>query len=212
MSEIIGDTASKGRTRPQRSVWGAKQPDWDQVLRKWNYWFDKQVAAHKADSAAKRKELFGQIDRELNKRTANIVDNPAKYALKEFLKGTFFSPSLVRKKLTQAVSDLLVSILMPSLRQASAIYDRTVMKSRLAKVALALAACKAEQGQYPAELSPLAPEYLKEIPKDIFSDGELKYRRDGEGYILYSVGDNMIDDGGKDAKAAEGDDLVVEVK
>ena len=52
------------------------------------------------------------------------------------------------------------------------------------------------------------------MPKDIFNnDADLHYLRKGNGYLLYSVGDNGKDDGGKgrdDAKNGEGwDDLVV---
>jgi hypothetical protein len=55
---------------------------------------------------------------------------------------------------------------------------------------------------------------LKTVPKDIFAnDAELHYKSQGDGYLLYSVGENGKDDGGKgrdDAKKGEGwDDLTV---
>ena len=43
----------------------------------------------------------------------------------------------------------------------------------------------------------MKPKYVTEIPQDIFGDGELHYRPEGTGYLLYSVGVNEKDDGGK---------------
>ncbi len=70
------------------------------------------------------------------------------------------------------------------------------MLRRLAEVTLALAAYRAEKGSLPDGLDALAPGYLPEIPDDLFVDKPLHYRREGEGYLLYSVGADMKDDGG----------------
>jgi hypothetical protein len=87
------------------------------------------------------------------------------------------------------------------------------MQFELDKLAFALAAYRADHGSYPAKLADLKPKYVAEVPKDIFSEGELLYRPEGTGYLLYSVGVNGKDDGGKtrdDRKADEDwDDLVV---
>jgi hypothetical protein len=77
----------------------------------------------------------------------------------------------------------------------------------LAVVALALAACKAEESAYPQTLSELVPTYLKELPKDFCSGDDFVYKPEGDGYLLYSVGKNMIDDNG-DPKL----DIVVQAK
>jgi hypothetical protein len=62
---------------------------------------------------------------------------------------------------------------------------------------LALAAFHADHGNYPDKLDSLVPDYLKTIPKDIFTENSpLIYRREGAGYRLYSVGQNGKDDGG----------------
>jgi hypothetical protein len=55
------------------------------------------------------------------------------------------------------------------------------------------------------------------VPKDIFAeDAPLHYKREGAGYLLYSVGPNGRDDAGRtrdDAKnGEEWDDLSVSVK
>ncbi len=83
----------------------------------------------------------------------------------------------------------------------------------LTQLAFALAAFRGDNAAFPTKLVNLAPKYITSIPKDLFSDGELNYRADGDGYLLYSVGVNGRDDGGKgleDDKSQEGwDDIAV---
>jgi hypothetical protein len=53
------------------------------------------------------------------------------------------------------------------------------------------------EGKPPETLASLVPEYLAAVPQDPFGPGPLVYRRKDDGYLLYSVGQNGIDDGGQ---------------
>ncbi len=92
---------------------------------------------------------------------------------------------------------------------------RARVKHDLSIVALALSIHKAEQGQYPEKLDELVPGILPELPLDGFADKPLTYRRTDEGYLLYSVGPNMTDDGGVTAESESlelpKDDMAVSV-
>lgn len=80
------------------------------------------------------------------------------------------------------------------------IADSAVAANRLLIVALALRAHQAEHGAFPATLKELAPQTLAQVPADLFSstNAPLGYKREKDGYVLYSVGPDGIDD---DAKA-----------
>jgi len=80
----------------------------------------------------------------------------------------------------------------------------------LERLALALAAHKAERGAWPKELKDLCPEYVREVPRDRFTSQPIIYKRRDAGYLLYSVGPNMTDDGGRE-EGEGADDLVVRV-
>lgn len=69
-------------------------------------------------------------------------------------------------------------------------------RSRLLIVELALEAFLKERGAYPRELAELTPGLLKALPEDPFGNLEFFYARTAEGYLLYSVGPDGIDDGG----------------
>src|SRR5206468_7335626 len=99
--------------------------------------------------------------------------------------------------------------LLPALMEAHKHLAVAKMESRLARIALALAAFHAEHADYPQSLGQLVPEYLPAIPDDFFVEKPLVYARTAGGYTLYSVGPNMTDDGGKSAKPL--DDIVADV-
>jgi hypothetical protein len=75
------------------------------------------------------------------------------------------------------------------------------MQNALLLVALALRAHRAERDYYPADLVELvAGGYLSRLPDDPCAlSGPLRYRRlaGGDKYLLYSVGADGKDDGGK---------------
>jgi hypothetical protein len=85
------------------------------------------------------------------------------------------------------------------------------------RVAMALEQHRTATGQYPTRLSDLEPRFIERVPHDLLTGQPLKYRRTDDGrYLLYSVGWNQRDDGGRStaeiAKSQPGhsdcDDLV----
>jgi hypothetical protein len=121
------------------------------------------------------------------------------------------------KAISERIGQVLVSLLLPALSAAMCAEDRSIMQSGMNDLAFALAQYKADQGAYPAKLDDLSPKYASEFPKDVFAnDADLHYRQEGGGFLLYSVGRDGKDDGGKgfdDLKAdgTPGDDLVIRV-
>ena len=83
--------------------------------------------------------------------------------------------------------------------------------SCLANVRLALTAVALEQfraahdNRYPTTLSELAPDYLNTTLMDPFDGQPLRYRKQGAGYVLYSIGPDLKDDGGKRMDGKNGD-------
>ena len=64
---------------------------------------------------------------------------------------------------------------------------------RAAQVALASVAFQAEKGRYPNSLAELHAAGWK-LPRDPFGGSELRYRREKQGFVVYSLGPNMADD------------------
>ena len=71
---------------------------------------------------------------------------------------------------------------------------------RMLVVAIALKRHQLRHGNYPAELSTLAPDLLARVPIDLMDGKPLRYRLQSNGtYLLYSVGEDGVDDGGDPA-------------
>ena len=65
------------------------------------------------------------------------------------------------------------------------------------RAGLACRLYKSRTGLYPASLEELVPGILTEVPIDPFTGKPFVYRREGEGFIVYSLGSNQKDDGGR---------------
>ena len=57
----------------------------------------------------------------------------------------------------------------------------------------------------PERLEALVPDVLAEVPHDPFTGGPLAYERRGDGYLLYAVGTNGVDDGGTSGDIVKGE-------
>ncbi|HEY1719159.1 MAG TPA: sigma-70 family RNA polymerase sigma factor [Verrucomicrobiae bacterium] len=76
---------------------------------------------------------------------------------------------------------------------------------RLALTAVALEQFRAAHDKYPAALSELTPNYLAATFLDPFDGRPLRYRKQDAGYVLYSIGPNLKDDGGRRMNGNAGD-------
>jgi hypothetical protein len=100
---------------------------------------------------------------------------------------------------TPVPNDPFVRIIVPVFEGARIKeVDGGATQNRLLLVAIALRGYYADHGAYPASLGQLAPGYLKSLPDDPFAaSGTFKYRLADGKYLLYSVGPDGVDNGGK---------------
>lgn len=70
-------------------------------------------------------------------------------------------------------------------------------ESKVADTAIAVQLYSRRHGRYPERLDQLVPEFLPEVPEDPFLGEPLRYVVEENGYAVYSVGQDGIDDGGR---------------
>ena len=68
----------------------------------------------------------------------------------------------------------------------------------LAQVALGLKLYKHSHGAYPKDLAALAPDILKTVPDDPLTGKSFIYARTDDGFVVYSVGCDLVDNGGNE--------------
>jgi len=111
------------------------------------------------------------------------------------------------------LGDMMIHSLAPGTRRVMQSSDRSAQTQRNLHVAFALAAYKSDMGHYPLKLEALAPKYLPSVPDDLFSGRPIIYLPADNRYLLYSVGINGEDEGGRgEDDDPPGDDLSVRMR
>lgn len=161
--------------------------DWELAVKNGNGWYDRIVAALRHPTRAERKRELDRIEAELQGIKLAVGDK-----FGQFVPGKDPGPLVVK-----SISDVLITMLAPSVQKVGDASDRCEQIQSNLHVAFAMAAYKLDVGRYPAKLDDLAPRYLAKVPGDTFSGKALIYKPEAEGYLFYSVGANGLDEGGR---------------
>ena len=73
-----------------------------------------------------------------------------------------------------------------------------IARLRTCLAAIAVQRYHLASGKLPETLSQLVPAYLDGVPEDPFDGRPLRYKKLAEGYVVYSIGHDGKDDGGKE--------------
>ena len=176
--------------------------EWDTVMRNGNQWYDRITQAMRRETQAAIKTELAAIEadvKQLVQKNEGFLSR-----LSRLLRP--------RKTITQTVSNQLVALFLPALTRVQVKDERTTQEHHNLRIAFALAGYHHTHHTYPDSLEKLTPRYLSSIPNDRFSDTSLKYVLKGDGYLLYSIGENQCDDNGNtEQDTPEGDDLVIQI-
>jgi len=96
------------------------------------------------------------------------------------------------------IGEILYSMLMPALVHTLEKKSNLDVQVRATQTILALRAYQLTHGNLPADLNALVPEFLDVVPVDDFDGQPLRYSPDRK--IVYSVGQNLKDDGGNEGR------------
>ena len=93
---------------------------------------------------------------------------------------------------------ILLHMLMPSLSRTVTIELRSIAGLRAARASLAVERYRLAAGKLPDAFAELVPDYLDAVPRDPFDGNDLRYKKLEAGFIVYSIGEDLSDDGGKE--------------
>lgn len=165
--------------------------DWDVVMKEVHHRAERIAAAWREQTMEKREAAMGKIVEE-----AIAAGEPASVmmgakgrasglpGIESFLKRR---EGESREGYSRRVGDLIMGDPAFEVRLIRLI-EQTRFEKEMAMLAVALARYRLKHGTYPEKLGNVAPEFLAEVPNDPFTGKELAYRREGEGYLMYSVG------------------------
>jgi len=87
---------------------------------------------------------------------------------------------------------------MPSFGRVVEIDIRNNAQLTTAQTALAVQRYRLHNNKLPDSLDNLVPDYLESVPLDPFDGEKIRYKKINPGFVIYSVGENLSDDGGQE--------------
>lgn len=202
-----------GMTRANRTAMGAlageglrfflmTSLDWNVVLRAINAADDRIVAAARIPDRAERRRAFDAIDAEW---AATVrTDTGWRRAIQGLRRCTSRSC-----RSAEAATRLMVAF-APTMHSILDARDRAEADFEVIRAAAALAEYRLRglggAGRpYPDSLDALVPDVVAAVPSDPLAAAPLRYERRGDGYLLYSVGTDGVDDGGTNGEVVQGE-------
>jgi hypothetical protein len=83
-----------------------------------------------------------------------------------------------------------------SLNGYPGVLEKAELAKQMAVTVLALKRYQVRRGTYPPELATLVPEFLPSVSRDPVDGKPLRYQLIGKTFLLYSIGDDGVDNGG----------------
>ncbi|MCE2652951.1 MAG: hypothetical protein LW650_05445 [Planctomycetaceae bacterium] len=121
------------------------------------------------------------------------------------------SPDVVSERWRQDPQGLVVGLLLPAVERAAKVDDQVALRRQGVLAMLAVERYQRATGAYPADLAAVvAKRLLAAVPTDPVTGKPLGYRRlekpdeAGRSYVLYSVGFDGVDDGGRELTEEQG--------
>jgi hypothetical protein len=99
----------------------------------------------------------------------------------------------------------LTRMLMPAFGRIMQIETRHLAHLRSTQTALAVERYRLTEGRLPQSLDNLVPAYMEFVPTDPFDGQNLKYRALETGFVVYSVGEDLTDEGGAERNSKKRD-------
>jgi hypothetical protein len=193
MQQLMGTIAEDSATTKAMDALLSMTIDWDLPLRRGNQWYDRNIAIGKIEDPNKQRAAFGELEHDLKDLAASTTEMPA-------LIGAVLSP---RKHASEKMANVLLSLLLPAFNAVYNAENRTETRQTLLRVAIALHEYRAEHGKFPAALDDLKGKQLATVPVDGFTASPFVYKPSQNGYLLYSLGQNGRDDGGRNKDQAQ---------
>jgi hypothetical protein len=92
---------------------------------------------------------------------------------------------------------ILAGVVFPAINHALQRYAEGQAETDLIRLACAVGQFQAKNGKLPAALAELTPEFLPKLPHDPVNGKGYVYRVEKDDYLIYSLGADNVDDGGK---------------
>lgn len=172
-----------------KAQWFCQRVDWNHVMRSHNRNVDQIVAAIRLKTFREQRKALEGIISERSPRLESITDDEFDV---DSVRGLLFSDwtTFVEMWCLSEVFSGVKTVEWPG---------KMLNQQRASHLAARFVAHRQRHGTYPETLNALLhieglPAAPPDVTIDAFSDESFLYRRKGDGFVLYSIGPNLIDD------------------
>jgi len=177
-----------------------------------SYFVDSTTYMAATDAILRSPELARQAPRFVSRVAYRVLPNTDRALGLAGLRAVMDGAEPNRDVFTMLLENAHIELIGAFVRTAAILPIATL---RMANLAIALERYRAQYGTLPETLDALTPDFLRQVPLDplVSQDAprQIQYAPVGQGYVLYSVGMNGVDDGGIAAESSEEGDEVFAV-
>ena len=95
---------------------------------------------------------------------------------------------------------LMTSLILPATASAHEAAACADARRQALRLGLAAEEYRDRHGRFPKKLDDLVPDYISAVPVDPFDGKPMRMKRTDHGLIVYSIGPDMVDNGGAPVK------------
>jgi hypothetical protein len=164
----------------------SQSTDWSFTMKLGNQVYDKyEKTFQKTTDWIEQQKALKEIEKEIQQ----LAKTPTVDLL---LKGLLGGPE-VRGEI---VGQFLVGLVLPAFSAAASAEKRAQVMDDLSFIVISAAAHKIEMGDYPTSINGFSKKIVGQLPIDRYAKAAYHYRREGKGFVVYSVGPNQKDEQG----------------
>jgi hypothetical protein len=105
---------------------------------------------------------------------------------------------IVKKATDASIFIFMPKIMLSSMDKLYPIHLRVRANIDCAIMALAIERYRLKEGKLPETVEMLVPGYLPQVYVDPFDGKPLRYKQTEPGYMIYTIGEDGVDDGGRE--------------
>jgi len=194
-------------TVPPRNVRALKGSfgliEWNVPLKMVNEEFDRIENAMRHPKFRDRQKAVAELKSRVYRSRAEIWDENLRSKIRSKL---LVDPAKISQKMGALINWLAVMAHPDLVNKWDA---ERLTKTRLTQIAVAVEHYRQAHGRLPEKLTALQPRFLKSVPHDLYTEKPFVYKTHKNNYLIYALGPNMKDDGGK--RDGEADDVAVRI-
>ncbi|XAM00439.1 hypothetical protein OT109_03425 [Phycisphaeraceae bacterium D3-23] len=184
---------------PRFAEYASPRFDINRALRTINGHYSRLTLLMRMENYEEYQRFSRRFNEEWERRHATLNQDAAGIA------SDVAAAALTRNGFTDLLTNMFMNVLLPALGAARNTEIRNATHEYAVYVAIQCERYRLSNGDIPPSIDALVPDYLDQVPRDPIDGEPMRYRATNAGFVVYSIGTDLIDHGGLRHDYREGD-------